>query len=98
MADHTTDSTRTVDYKTLFLGASVLVSLLGGSLWGIWNSNHSGELEESRRINDLQWQRLRELNDKVIENSGSLRYLQERAVDQEKRIRDIEAQHAQKGH
>lgn len=90
MADHAPDSARTVDYKTLFLGASVLVSILGGGLWGLWNSNHSGELEDSRRANDAQWQRLRELNDKVIENSGSIRYLADRSLDQENRIRDLE--------
>lgn len=90
MADHQADSARTVDYKTLFLGASVLVSILGGGLWGLWNSNHSGELEEGRRTNDAQWQRLRELNDKVIENSGVIRYLTERSIDQETRIRELE--------
>lgn len=90
MADHQADSTRTVDYKTLFLGACVLVSVLGGSLWGLWDSNHSGEVDEARRSNELQWQRLRELNDKVIENSGSVRYLAERTIDQEDRIRQLE--------
>jgi hypothetical protein len=88
-----TDSARTVDYKTLFLGACVLVSLLGGSIWGLWNSNHHGELEESRKSDDLQWIQLRTLSDKIIENTGTIRYLQERSIDQEKRLRDIESEH-----
>jgi hypothetical protein len=79
-----------VDYKTLFLGAAVLVSLLGGGLWNVWNSYHIGNEDEQRKTNDLQWERLRELATSAADNKTTIERLRYDAADHEDRIRAIE--------
>lgn len=85
-------SPRDVDYKTLFLGAAVLVSLLGGGLWNVWNSYHLSNEDEQRRTNDLQWERLRDLASVVTTNKSDIERLRHESDDQEVRLRSAEGQ------
>ena len=82
-----------VDYKTLFLGSCLLVSILGGALWNLWNQSASDQANDNARINTAQWERLRDLHDAIIKHAGRLERLEERAADTEARLRVLEREH-----
>lgn len=80
----------TLDAKSLLYGACSLIVLLAGVVWGLWNSNHSSEIEDTQRANAVQWERLRQLNDLSIEHKTILERLRRDLDDQETRLRALE--------
>ena len=79
-----------LDYKTLLGGACTLIILLAGFAWGAWNSNHESEALDNQRTNAAQWERLRTLNDTLIEFRTKHDNLRQDVDDQEVRIRALE--------
>jgi hypothetical protein len=78
-----------VDYKTLFLGAAVLVNLLVGGFWSYWNAQNSDAIDALRHINELQWTRLQVLNDLVLDHAGRIRSLEKNYDDLAYQVRRI---------
>lgn len=80
----------TVDYKTLFLGACMLISVLGNG-FAIYVVSAIND------TNRLQWQRLKELDEAITDlknvdktNASDRGYLRRDTDDQEIRIRALE--------
>lgn len=80
----------TVDYKTLFMGCSLLVSILGGGLYSLWVSKSDSDIESNHTTNLAQWERLRFLNDALIELKSKHDTLRTNVDDQEVRLRSLE--------
>ncbi len=78
------------NYKMLFMGACALISILAGSLYGLWTSRAEQTVEDSRTTNDLQWQRLQQLSDKLLEHGAQLQQLRREGDDREGRVRELE--------
>ena len=72
---------RFMDYKKLFYGACSLCALLGGYAFELSRANHSDESERNSATNRVQWERLKDLNDQVIELRGDIKTLR-RDVDE----------------
>lgn len=81
---------RVMDNKTLLYGATSLILILCGLVWGLWNSNHDQQIESNQRSNQLQWQKLNELERTIIDNTGRLARLEADGRDREDRIRALE--------
>ena len=90
MGDDNQSAQGTVDYKTLFAGCCVLVSILGGTIWSMWNHAASEQVADNARINVEQWHRLRELNDQVIDIKSKQESIRKDIDDQESRFRALE--------
>lgn len=94
MAPNNNDRARSddgiLDVQKLFYGACGLIVVLAGTSWGLFNSNHQDEVDALNRTNNLQWERIRDLNDTVIalrtEQIQNRKYID----DQETRIRALE--------
>ena len=72
---------RFMDYKKLFYGACSLCALLGGYAFELSRANNSDESERNSATNRVQWERLKDLNDSLIEVRGDLKTLR-RDVDE----------------
>ena len=79
-----------MDYKTVLGVACTVIVLLVGFSWGIWNANHESESLENQRINQLQWEHIRSLNDTLIEVRTRQANIRRETDDQEGRIRALE--------
>ena len=83
-----------VNYETLFRITIVVIPLLGGSIWGLWNSQYRDNLADIQRINIKQWELLKELSDQQVRHEADSEYLKHEverlrkdADDQEVRLR-----------
>jgi hypothetical protein len=90
-------SAGSVDFKTMFMGSCVLVSLLGGSLWTYWNHVRDEQIESIQSSNIEQWRILREMGQVSIQLQAreeavrrELDGLRKDTNDQETRIRQLE--------
>ncbi|TSA51348.1 MAG: hypothetical protein D4R44_08155 [Actinobacteria bacterium] len=91
--DATSQSSRgTVDYKTLFLGSCLLVSILGGGLWNLWNSKSSEDFVAIRNGYDKHEERLRTLDSQMDKRTSENQQFQKYIDDQEARLRALEHQ------
>ena len=72
---------RFMDYKKLFYGACSLIALLGGFAYQLSSANHTDEVERNSTTNRVQWERLKDLNDQIIELRGDIKTLR-RDVDE----------------
>lgn len=88
--DHKLSEGFSIDYKTLFLGACAVISMLSSLVYGFWTSRTEQATEDSRTTNELQWQRLQQLSDKLLEQGAQLQQLRREADDKEERLREIE--------
>ena len=79
-----------LEYKTVLGGAGTLIVLLAGFTWGLFNSNHQDEVDTLNRANTAQWERIRTLNDQLIESRTEAKTLRRDVDDQEVRIRALE--------
>lgn len=79
-----------LDYKTVLGVACTVIILLVGFSWGIWNANHESESLENQRINIAQWERIRALNDTLIEFRAKQDSIRHDTDDQEVRLRALE--------
>jgi hypothetical protein len=85
------DRTREVDYRTLFLGACAVISILGGGYWSYYTTQQSAANDDMERTNQLQWQRLQVINDLVLSHTAHIGSLEKNHDDQEDRIRKLES-------
>ena len=81
---------RFMDYKKLFYGACSLCALLGGYAFELSRAERSDETERNSATNRVQWERLKDLNDSLIEVRGDLKTLRRDVDDLETRARAIE--------
>ena len=72
---------RFMDYKKLFYGACSCIALLAGFAYQLSSANHTDEVERNSATNRVQWERLKDLNDQVIELRGDIKTLR-RDVDE----------------
>lgn len=94
MADDRPRDTRSapfqLEYKTVLGGAGTLILLLAGFTWGLFNAGHQDEADDNKRTNTAQWERIRSLNDTIIEFRTKHDNLRQDVDDQEVRIRALE--------
>ena len=81
---------RFADYKVLFYGACSVCALLGGYAFELSRANSTDESERNSATNRVQWERLKDLNDSLIEVRGDLKTLRRDVDDLETRARAIE--------
>ena len=79
-----------MDYKKLFYGACSLIALLGGYTFELTRANHTDEVERNTSTNRVQWERLKELDERTIELRAEIKVLRRDVDDQEVRIRTLE--------
>ncbi len=79
-----------MDYKTAFYSACGLIVILGGGAWGIWNTNAQGDIDDLKRVNQLQWERLSASHDAILLLRTAVEQSQKILDDQETRIRALE--------
>ena len=86
-----------VDFKTMFMGSCLLVSLLGGGLWTYWNHVRDEQILSIESSNREQWKLLREMGEVSIHlqaREESIRReldgLRKDTDDQESRLRSLE--------
>lgn len=79
-----------LDYKTVLGGACSLIVILAGFAWGTWTTGHESEILDNQRVNTVQWERIRALNDTLIEFRTKHDNIRRDVDDQEARIRTLE--------
>ena len=79
-----------LDLQTVLRGAGALIVVLAGLTWGLFNSNHTSDVEEQQRTNGKQWERIRELHDQLIRHQEQMDQNRKFIDDQEFRIRALE--------
>ena len=87
-----TPLSRSVDYKTLFMGACALVAVLGGGFFGFWSDTTQQQAQSNRDSNQRQWIKLSDIERQHFVYQGRLEILEKRTDDQEQRLRDMERQ------
>ena len=80
----------TLDAKSLLYGAVSLIVLLTGALYGLYSTDNARSIEENRQINMVQWERLRALNDTLIQQTANIADIRKDIDDQEVRLRTLE--------
>lgn len=81
---------RPVDYKTLFMGACGLVTLLGGGMVSVWNHASEQSVIDKRVTDEKQWEQIGALNRTVVENGKDIKRTVNDLADHETRIRELE--------
>ena len=83
-----------INYENLFRATLVIIPLLGGSIWGLWNSQYRDNLANIQHIDSKQWERLKELSDEHVRHEADTQYLKREVErlrkdtdDQEVRLR-----------
>lgn len=83
-----------INYENLFRVTLVIIPLLGGSIWGLWNSQYRDNLANIQHIDSKQWELLKELSDQHVRHEADTEYLKREverlrkdADDQEVRLR-----------
>ena len=79
-----------IDYKTLFMGACFLITVLSGAIYRVWDSRSEQATEDTRTTNQLQWERIQQLSDKLLDYGSQVQQLRREADDREARIRKLE--------
>lgn len=79
-----------VDYKTLFLGSCALIVMFGGGFIGLWNRGAEQAAEDNRATNQKQWERIADLEQRVIGTEYKITQLQQGVETNTRILREIE--------
>jgi hypothetical protein len=93
VGDPEANSKRTVDvdYRTLFLGACALISILGGGYWVLYTTQQSIINADMDKTNTFQWNRIQIINDFVLSHTAHIELLEKAHDDIESRLRKLES-------
>lgn len=80
----------------LFYGACTIIIVLGGVTWNLFTSNHADEITNNSRVNQAQWEKLREQGREIESLTAQHReimvllgQLRKDSDDNEQRIREF---------